>query len=221
MADIYKDASEASREVRSAGQTGVLGNRPQAQMEPPRQAIAVLNDDPAPEAQEKYVSPILTEYLQGKPEGRGFRPVAGDNYVSPVIQEYLRDVPVKQEPLAQPANQDAGVVSDMGNLLGLGVNNLALSVRELVGRIPGVGQSIVSGLDSIDQWASGKSSEALLKGNIKQGQAALTTETRAAQDKEWWDSDKGTFGEAWSDPRAYMSGVFQSLGSDFFNHYPH
>jgi hypothetical protein len=222
MAEIFKTAQQASQEVRRTGQTGQLtDDRPS--MEPPRTAIQPPVVD-VPEPVAAPVNPIDDLYAQYKQKTA---PRQQEESVGSIIdtayQDYLsRTRP--PEPLQQEAapvtNKDAGVVSDIGNLLGLGVNNLALSVRELVGRIPGVGQSIVSGLDSIDQWASGKSSEALLKDNIKQGQAALTQETRAAQDKDWWDSEKGTFGSAWSDPRAYMSGVFQSLPEQAVTMFP-
>lgn len=231
MAEIFKTADQAGREVRSTGQTGDLINEVDARMEPPRMAISPpVTTSPAPAvqaiappvepAQDPFValaegSPTLQRRMQ-RPED----PMAGLAEGSPTLTARLASRPAAQEPEPIASNQNAGVMSDIGNLLGLGVNNLALSVRELVGRIPGVGKSIVSGLDSIDQWAQGTSSEALLKGNIKQGQAALSTETRAAQDKDWWDSDKGTFGAAWSDPRAYMSGVFQSLPEQAVTMFP-
>jgi hypothetical protein len=108
-------------------------------------------------------------------------------------------------------NKDANIATDVGNLAGMGVNAMAQDVRELVGRIPGVGKTIVEKLDAIDKWATGKSSDELLKGNVKAGQERLTPEMQAAGEKKWWDSDKGTFGNAWSDPRSYVSGLVQSL----------
>lgn len=116
-----------------------------------------------------------------------------------------------QQPQQQTDGTSRGIVSDVGNLFGMGVNSMAQDVRELVGRIPGVGKTVVAKMDAIDKWASGKSSDELLKGNIKSAQERLTPEMQAAGDKKWWDSDKGTFGDAWSDPRSYVSGVVQSL----------
>ncbi len=222
MAEIFKTAQQASQEVRRTGQTGQLADdRPS--IEPPRTAIQPPVVD-VPEPVAAPVNPIDDLYAQYKQKTAPRQQEEGvGSFVDTAYQDYLSrtSAPKQTQPETAPVtNQDAGVVSDIGNLLGLGVNNLALSVRELVGRIPGVGQSIVSGLDSIDQWASGKPSEALLKDNIKQGQAALTQETQEAQDKDWWDSDKGTFGSAWSDPRAYMSGVFQSLPEQAVTMFP-
>ena len=224
--EIYKSSSEAGSEVRSRGQA--INNRqvptepanpPLAPLRPARTALQPPSETRTPE--ELFDAINASVWGGGKPDATApSEPSERDVAFNKINESIFGKAPERSAEAPPQGNKDAGVVSDIGNLLGLGVNNLALSVRELVGRIPGVGQSIVSGLDSIDQWASGKSSEALLKGNIKQGQAALTTETRAAQDKEWWDSDKGTFGEAWSDPRAYMSGVFQSLPEQAVTMFP-
>ncbi len=112
---------------------------------------------------------------------------------------------------APKPNAKSNLGTDVGNLLGTGVNSMAQNVRELVGRIPGVGQPIVESLDAVDKWATGKSSDELLKGNVKAAQERLTPEMQAAGNKKWWDSDKGTFGDAWTDPRSYVSGIVQSL----------
>lgn len=224
--EIYKSSSEAGQEVRSRGQA--INNRqvptepenpPLAPLRPARTALQPPSEARPPE--ELFDAINASVWGGGKPDTTApSEPNDMDAAFNKINESIFGKAPERSAEAAPQGNKDAGVVSDIGNLLGLGVNNLALSVRELVGRIPGVGQSIVSGLDSIDQWASGKSSEALLKDNIKQGQAALTTETRAAQDKDWWDSDKGTFGTAWSDPRAYMSGVFQSLPEQAVTMFP-
>jgi hypothetical protein len=118
------------------------------------------------------------------------------------------------------ANENAGMLSDAGNLLGIGVNSMTQNVRELVGRIPVVGESIVRGVDAADKYLTGRSSEEILKSNIQQGQAALSPEMQAAQQKKWWDSEAGTFGDAWKDPRAYASGVLQSLPEQVVTMFP-
>lgn len=129
-------------------------------------------------------------------------PRAGDHGEA-LRQQFLK--------LAAKPNANASLTTDVGNLLGTGVNSMAQNVRELVGRIPGVGRPIVEGLDAVDKWATGKSSDELLKGNVKAAQERLTPEMQAAGNKKWWDSDKGTFGDAWTDPRSYVSGIVQSL----------
>lgn len=115
------------------------------------------------------------------------------------------------QPAKPTTNSEPGIVSDVGNLFGMGINATAQNVRELVGRIPGVGRTIVDRLDAIDKWATGKNSDELLKGNVKAAQERLTPEMQTAGDRKWWDSEKGTFGDAWTDPRSYVSGIVQSL----------
>lgn len=102
-------------------------------------------------------------------------------------------------------------LADVGRLTKMGVNSAAQDVRELVGRIPLVGQGIVSGLDKVDEYFTGKTSDKLLADDTKSMQGALTPAMGEALQKKWWDEDKGTFGSAWSDPRAYLGGVVQSL----------
>lgn len=213
MAEIFKTAREASQEVRSTGQTGDLVDDTQPRMERPRNAIALPVSDtpavttPAPTPVEASVNPLDAAYERFRNKTGGAVDEAYAAYKS-------RTRPAEREPVVEePVQGDpkAGIVSDTGNLLGIGVNSLALNVRELIGRIPGAGEKIVQGLDAIDKWAQGTSSEELLKGNIKQAQERLSPEMIAAQKKDWWDSDKKTLGPAWADPRSYYSGVMQSL----------
>lgn len=114
------------------------------------------------------------------------------------------------ESAAAPGNQ-GGFITDTGNLLASGVNRAAQNARELVGRIPVVGESIVSAGDAVDKFIQGKDSETLMRENEKKYQGNLTQETQDAQAKLWWDSEKGSLGPAWTDPRAYASGIIQSL----------
>lgn len=165
--------------------------------------------------------------IETKPEFRGLTPEKQseakaayfDHWIAPhageqtaaLRQQFLARPEQPQPAPVRPANKDANIATDVGNLAGIGVNTMAQNVRELVGRIPGVGKTIVDKLDGIDKWATGKSSEELLKGNVKAGQERLTPEMQEAGERKWWDSDKGTFGDAWSDPRSYVSGIVQSL----------
>lgn len=112
---------------------------------------------------------------------------------------------------APPADQDKGFLSDTGNLLAAGVNRAAQNVRELVGRIPVVGEGLLAAGDAADRFLSGKDSETLLRENEQKYQQNLTPEMRGAQQKLWWDEETGSLGSAWTDPRAYASGIIQSL----------
>ncbi len=121
---------------------------------------------------------------------------------------------------ATAPNEGAGMMSDAGNLLGIGLNSMTQNVRELVGRVPLVGESIVKGVDAADKYLTGRSSEEILKSNVKDAQARLSPEMQAAGEKKWWDSEAGTFGDAWKDPLAYASGVLQSLPEQVVTMFP-
>lgn len=111
-----------------------------------------------------------------------------------------------------PAQQESGgVLSDLGKNLKIGLNTAAQDVRELVGRVPVVGQPIVKGADAVDQYFSGKPSDQLLADDTKAMTKSMTPAMQQALDKKWWDGDKGTFGSAWTDWRSYVGGVTQSL----------
>ncbi|AXF51455.1 DarB-like antirestriction [Erwinia phage Pavtok] len=114
------------------------------------------------------------------------------------------------------------VASDAGQLLKSGINTAAKDVHELVGRIPVIGQPIVNASDRFDRWANGKSTEELFKEWDDSTEKAYTPALAAARKKSWvvepgddlgnGEKAKGySFGPAWSDPRAYMSGMLESL----------
>lgn len=107
--------------------------------------------------------------------------------------------------------ESGNLLTDTGNLLASGVNRAAQNVRELVGRIPVVGEGLLAAGDAADRFLSGKDSETLLRENEQKYQQNLTPEMRGAQQKLWWDEETGSLGSAWTDPRAYASGIIQSL----------
>lgn len=112
--------------------------------------------------------------------------------------------------------------SDVMALLGSGVNIAAKDVRELVGKVPMIGKPIVDAADRFDRWANGKGSEDLFKEWDQKSEKSFSPELAAARKKSWVvepGDDLGggkkatsySFGPAWSDPRAYMSGILESL----------
>jgi N12 class adenine-specific DNA methylase len=119
--------------------------------------------------------------------------------------------PAASEPPAQteaPAGE-GGMLGDAGRLLKIGANSAAANVRELATRI--LPRGAVDFIDSIDRWATGKSSDELLRADTRAMEEAMTPAMREAMRRDWWDSERGTFGSAWTDPRAYAAGVLQSL----------
>lgn len=119
-------------------------------------------------------------------------------------------------------NEDGNLLTDAGYLLSSGLNNAAKNLRELVGKIPGVGKTIVEASDRADQWLNGENTEELFKSWDKNVEKNLTPEMLAARKKAFViepgdklaDGKESTgynFGPAWSDPRTYMSGIVESL----------
>lgn len=108
-------------------------------------------------------------------------------------------------------NQSTGFLGDTGRLLQSGFAGIGLAGREVVRMIPGIGEDVVSGIDAIDTWMHGRSSDVFLGEQIEKATATLTPETRGAREKQWWDSEKSRPGSAWMDPRSYYAGLVESV----------
>ena len=107
------------------------------------------------------------------------------------------------------SKKPSSIAGDIGHGLKIGADVAALDVRELVGRVPGIGKAIVSALDKVDEWVhKGVSSEPLLKADIEAQTAAMSPEQQAAGQKRW-----DTLGpdSAWRDWRSYTGGLAQSI----------
>src|SRR3990167_1666070 len=116
------------------------------------------------------------------------------------------------------ANPPPGVWSDIKNTLATGFQGLALDAREIARRA--FGEKFVGAVDTVDEWMHGKPSEELIKGNIEKAQQALSPEMQAALQKTWWNDETGSLGDAWSDPRAYLGNVMQSIPGTAFTMLP-
>ena len=119
-------------------------------------------------------------------------------------------------------NKDGNLLLDSAILLTSGLNTAAKDAKELVSRIPYIGKPIVDAADRFDRWANGKGSEEIFKEWDKNVEASLSPEMVQARKGAWvvepgddlGNGKKATsysFGPAWSDPRAYMSGMLESL----------
>jgi hypothetical protein len=117
----------------------------------------------------------------------------------------VQAVPVRRPRTAVGAAVDVG--TDILKGLKVGLDVAALDVREAISQIPGVGPTIVSTLDYADQLTTGRKSEDILKQDMEAITKRLSPSAGYAMSKDWWDSERGTFGPAWSDPRAYMMGL--------------
>jgi hypothetical protein len=117
----------------------------------------------------------------------------------------IQAVPVRRPRTAVGAAVDVG--ADILKGLKVGLDVAALDVREVIGQIPGVGPKIVGAVDYADQLTTGRKTDDILKQDIEAMVKSLSPSARYAMSKDWWDSERGTFGPAWSDPRAYMMGL--------------
>ncbi|EOI6423783.1 LPD38 domain-containing protein [Yersinia enterocolitica] len=103
-------------------------------------------------------------------------------------------------------------IADVGRSLWSGVDNVALNAREVISKVPLLGGSIVSGVDAVDKHVFGNDdSEQFLKQDQQQTISNMTPQMQEALQKDWWDSEKGTLGAAWSDWRSYAGGAIQSI----------
>ncbi|EPD8213482.1 LPD5 domain-containing protein, partial [Yersinia enterocolitica] len=103
-------------------------------------------------------------------------------------------------------------IADVGRSLWSGVDNVALNAREAISKVPLLGGSIVSGVDAVDKHVFGNDdSEQFLKQDQQQTISNMTPQMQEALQKDWWDSEKGALGAAWSDWRSYSGGAIQSM----------
>ncbi|MCK8583807.1 hypothetical protein LNQ51_02700 [Yersinia ruckeri] len=103
-------------------------------------------------------------------------------------------------------------IADAGRSIWSSIDNAALNTREAISKVPLLGGSIVSGVDAVDKHVFGNDdSEKFLKQDQQQTISNMTPQMQEALQKDWWDSEKGTFGAAWSDLRSYAGGAIQSI----------
>ncbi len=116
-------------------------------------------------------------------------------------------------------NRSTGMGGDTARIAKIGLGNTSLALREAVGQIPGVGSTIVAGLDGIYEWAKGEGPEARIGRETAKAEASLSPAMAESRKKEWITEQKvpGTentwkfsLGPAWSDPRSYISGLVES-----------
>lgn len=117
-------------------------------------------------------------------------------------------------------NEDAGFLSDTGNLLLSGVNSSVEALHEIAGRMPGISIGAAA-LDKIEEYFTGKTPQQIFKEVDEKYNKKLSNETAEARKKRWiiepgddlGNGKKATeysFGDAWKDPRAYYAGIVES-----------
>jgi hypothetical protein len=117
--------------------------------------------------------------------------------------EYLRQfaAPLADAPKlpAPPPEQQPGLLSDIGNLLKSGYADTARGLNWLAGKVPGLNQ-MIDAEGGQQYWGD----------TAKQAHQNLS---QAQQDagKKTFLNDDGSLGDAWSDPRAYLGTVVESV----------
>lgn len=134
----------------------------------------------------------------------------------PEAQEYTSFSDPGSQPVTNISGAEAnqpvggsGIWSDVKNTLNMGWQGVALDAREIAKK--GLGDGFVAFVDNIDEILSGKKSEQLINEKIEASRQALTPEMAAALEKDWWDENTNSPGEALKDPRAILGGLTQSL----------
>lgn len=178
-----KKTAEYGREVREKANRiqQLLGNQPMPD---------TVANDPGETAKEKGLPGAVAEKAQQ-------------------LQQDISAITRPQQDEQEPGFLDN--LSDLAKLGNLGLNMAAQDVRELVGRIPGVGKTIQSGLDYADYALSGKTSEDILNQTEQNTVKAMTPQMQEALQKQWWDDKTNSFGPAIKDWRSYVGGVVESL----------
>lgn len=117
---------------------------------------------------------------------------------------------------AKPAPEEAQPVEEEGSFLGdiakgfrVGANEMTANVFELIRQIPGADR-----IAALDRTIEG------LQDDSQAVRETMTADTQAAMEKDWWDEEKGTFGKAWSDPKAYAMGIVTSLPEELMTMIP-
>jgi hypothetical protein len=210
----YAQNNQSTAMPREAYQRTFMQNNPKAS--PQAVAFAMAEYDKAkaavkpaaqgitvPDTPEAFFDQRLNQRLQGPANGI----VPG----LPGNQQQLGAGASVPLPTTNAPTGVAGNIADVGKGLKVGLNTAAQDVRELVGRIPVVGQPIVRGGDAVDKFFTGKDSGALLADDSKAMTASMTPEMQSALQKKWYDSETGKMGPAWSDWRSYSGGLVQSL----------
>lgn len=111
-------------------------------------------------------------------------------------------------------NRSGGVLGDTARILKSGAIGVGQSLTSLAdtifGNLPG-GEAFLKASDDIDRWAMGQTLDQRMDTAKAQTNASVTKEQAEADTKNWWDSERGTFGPAWRDPRSYLRTVGESV----------
>lgn len=155
------------------------------------------------------------------------RPRVPEEDLGAAREQFLRDTtsaaaPKQPRPLSsfvqdrQVDSDTSSVANDYLSSLKVGADTAAADLRELVGRVPLVGEKLKNAGDALDRAFELQSPDE----SLKQASKNFTPSYQESREKKWWDSKEGWFGPAWSDPRSYASGILESLPEEAMTIFP-
>lgn len=180
--------------------------QPWEQPQPPAQPTGLASFyPPSPQPTRSLPSPPQATGLAGMTPPHDRQPSTYSGL--PSLEEARRfvsslppmvDAPA-QSGLPKPPAQQPSTLSDVGNLLKSGYASTAQGINWLAGKLPGLNQ-LVDANSGQQYW-----------GDIaQQAHQNLSQAQQAAGEKKFLNDD-GSLGSAWSDPRAYLGSVVESI----------
>lgn len=103
-----------------------------------------------------------------------------------------------------------GTLNDMRVALDQGFNMMVQDIDGVARKV--LPERVMNAIDAADRWMTGgKTGAEAAKANEERLQKEYSPKMRESLAKKWWNQDKGEFGDAFSDWRAYAGAVLQSL----------
>lgn len=223
-------APAQASQVETAGQqpAGAMGDYPPAQSAMENMNQTALRDEAL------RLKSIQDDLNKDEPDR--YRPLTAEEMQQwQQKQDADKPIPLDTSPAAKPVqvggtpggdssawNSVVDGAKDAGVLLMSGWNMAAKDLTELTGRIPVIGKPIVDAMNRFDTWRLGKSTEETFKEWDQNADKAFSPAMAEARKKSWVvepgdelapgkKAESYNFGPAWSDPRAYASGLLESL----------
>lgn len=102
-----------------------------------------------------------------------------------------------------------GTAKDLAVTIKSGFDMAAMDLEGVAAKI--LPERVMKAISEADKFVTGKTTKEIFEQNRKAVEAAYSPKMRESLAKKWWNQDKGEFGDAFSDWRAYAGAVLQSL----------
>lgn len=176
-------------------------------------ALMQMNGLPAQDAVKAYASGSADPATWG-PDAHSY----ADDVISRtrrITDTYFPAPPPEPAPAPAPAQpaQDPGLMGNLNDARVTIDQGLNMAIQD----IDGVARKILptkvmNALDAADRWLlNGKTGAEVAEEQSKKLTEEYSPKMRESLAKKWWDSDKGEFGDALTDWRAYSGAILQSM----------